>query len=172
MTADQNLIIEPLNNAHDRANFCCGTPSLDDYLRKQAKQDFKRRISRIFIATTPEAPKHILGYYTLSALSIQLSQLPDDQARRLPRHPLPAALIGRLAVSKKSQGHGIGKMLLMDAIKRTMGISDEIAIYAILVDAINEKAARFYRQYGFSSLSADNRRLYLPLKSVHKGSSA
>jgi ribosomal protein S18 acetylase RimI-like enzyme len=74
-------------------------------------------------------------------------------------------LIGRLAVSNTVQGQGIGKMLLVDAIKRTQSISDQIAIYAIVVDAINDKAIGFYEQFGFARLSDDSPRLFLPLKS-------
>ena len=165
MTDYQNLIIEPLNNSHNRPAFVCSVKSLDNYLKKQAKQDIKRRISRVFVVYTPESPSSIIGYYTLSTLSISLEQLPDNLARKLPKHPIPAALIGRLAVSQQAQGQGVGKMLLMDAIKRTIGVSDEIAIYAMVVDAIDEQAEHFYRQYGFSSLSSDSRRLFLPLKS-------
>ncbi len=165
MTGYHNLVIEPLSSTHSRPNFQCGVESLDNYLKKQAKQDVKRRISRVFIATTPESPSTVAGYYTLSTLSIELNQLPAEVARKLPRHPIPAALIGRLAVSEQAQGFGVGKMLLMDAIKRTLGISDEIAIYAMVVDAIDERAEHFYQQFGFSSLSSENRRLFLPLKS-------
>ena len=165
MIDHQDLVIEPLSSTHDRAGFSCDVESLDNYLRKQAKQDIKRRISRIFVATTPEYPATIVGYYTLSTLSIELNQLPEALARKLPRHPVPAALIGRLAVAQHAQGQGIGKMLLMDAIKRTLGVSDKIAIYAIVVDAIDAHAKNFYQQYGFSSLSSKSRRLYLPLKS-------
>jgi len=165
MIEDQDLVIEPLSSAHDRAGFSCDVDSLDNYLKKQAKQDIKRRISRVFVAIRPEYPATIVGYYTLSTLSIELSQLPEALARKLPRHPVPAALIGRLAVSQQAQGQGIGKMLLMDAIKRTLGVSDEIAIYAIVVDAIDVHAKSFYQQYGFSSLSSKSHRLYLPLKS-------
>ncbi len=165
MIDHQDLVIEPLSSTHDRAGFSCDVESLDNYLRKQAKQDIKRRISRVFVATTAEYPATIVGYYTLSTLSIELNQLPEALARKLPRHPVPAALIGRLAVAQHAQGQGVGKMLLMDAIKRTLGVSDEIAIYAIVVDAIDAHAKNFYQQYGFSSLSSKSRRLYLPLKS-------
>ena len=136
------------------------------YFKKQAKQDIKRRISRVFVAATPESPATVAGYYTLSTLSIELiTPLPEDVVRKLPRHPIPAALVGRLAVSLQAQGHGVGKMLLMDAIKRTLGVSDKIAIFAMVVDAIDEQAARFYQQFGLLSLCAENRRLFLPLKS-------
>lgn len=166
MTDHCDLVIEALHNGHDRAGFRCGETSLDDYIRKQARQDVKRRISRVFVATQPEQPTVIVGYYTLSALSIDLSQLPEDLARKLPRHPIPAALLGRLAVSYAAQGRGIGRILLADALKRTLAVSNEIAIHAMVVDAIDEGAQRFYERYGFTPLSTKARRLFLPLKSV------
>lgn len=165
MTEYQNLVIELLNNSHNRPGFQCGAASLDNYLKKQAKQDIKRRISRAFVAITPDSPATIVGYYTLSTLSIELNHLPEKLARKLPRHPIPAALIGRLAVSEQAQGYGVGKMLLMDAIKRTLGVSDEIAIYAVVVDAIDASAEHFYQQFGFSAMLSGNGRLFLPLKS-------
>jgi len=91
--------------------------------------------------------------------------LPEKPARKLPKHPIPAALIGRLAVNRNAQGCGIGKMLLVDAIKRTLSVSDQIAIYAMVVDAINDNAKGFYEQFGFVRLSDDSSRLFLPLKS-------
>ncbi|MGD8756347.1 MAG: GNAT family N-acetyltransferase, partial [Desulfobacterales bacterium] len=120
MTDSQNLVIAPLNPTHDRTGFECGVDALDRYLKRQAKQDSKRRIARVFVATKPDNPSSVIGYYTLSTLSIELNQLPEKLARKLPRHQVPAALIGRLAVSKAAQGQGIGKMLLADAIKRTL----------------------------------------------------
>lgn len=166
MTDSDDLVIEPLGAIHDRQRFTCGSELLDAYLKKLAKQDVKRRISRVFIATSPGSPRTIVGYYTLSTLSIELDDLPGDLARKLPKHPVPAALIGRLAVSEKAQGCGVGRMLLMDAIKRTLGISNEIAIYALVVDPIDERAKNFYQRYGFSPLSSTGHRLYLPLKSL------
>jgi len=113
MTNFRNLVIAPLNAAHDRAGFHW--------------QDIRRRISRIFVATLPDNPKEVMGYYSLSTLSIELSQLPEKLARKLPKQPVPVALIGRLAVSKNALGCGIGKMLLVDAIKRTLTVSDQIS---------------------------------------------
>ena len=166
MTDYSNLVIRPLDSDHDRPGFHCGVASLDDYIQKQARQDVKRRVSRVFVATTVEQPDSIVGYYTLSTLSIELSQLPQALARKLPRHPVPAALLGRLAVNQTAQGHGVGKILLVDAINRTLAVSDEIAIYAMVVNAIDERAQHFYEQFGFSLLSSGNQRLFLPLKSI------
>lgn len=166
MTDFQNLVIEPLNPKHGRAGFRCGVEALDRYFKKQAKQDIKRRISRVFVAIKPDNPKTVLGYYTLSTLSIELHQLPEKLVRKLPKHPVPAALIGRLAVNDAAQGQGVGRMLLADAIKRTLAVSDQIAIYAMVVNAIDENAKRFYEQFVFKRLSDDSPRLFLPLKSV------
>ena len=78
---------------------------------------------------------------------------------------MPAALIGRLAVNTSVHGQGVGGMLLVNAIKRTLAVSEEVAIYAMVVDAENDKTETFYRQYGFSRLAANDTRLFLPLKS-------
>lgn len=166
MTDFHNLVIEPLSASHDRAEFHCDVEELDRYITKQAGQDIKRRISRVFVATAQDTPARVIGYYSLSTLSIELTQLPENLARKLPKHPVPAALIGRLAVNKAAQGYGIGKMLLVDAIKRTLSVSDQIAIYAMIVDSINEKATAFYERFGFIRLSEDSPRLFLPLKSI------
>jgi predicted GNAT family N-acyltransferase len=160
------FIIEPLSPAHDRSGFKCGIDSLDNYIKRQANQDIKRQISRVYVAVNIEKPNKIMGYYTLSSLSIELNQLPEELLKKLPKHPIPAALIGRLAVDKSVHGNGIGKMLLADALKRILVISDEIAIYAVVVDAINDKAKGFYKQYGFQSLGEETPRLFLPLKTI------
>ena len=134
----------------------------------------KSKLSRISNAASvvfslqpsPDNPKAAIGYYTLSSLSIELNQLPEKLARKLLKHSVPAALIGRLAVGNAARGQGVGKMLLADAIKRTLVVSDQIAIYAMVVDAINDSAKGFYKQFGFTHLSDDSPRLFLPLKSI------
>ncbi len=163
MSAESGLIIEPLSRHHNRNAFCCGIESLDAYLRRQATQDVKRRISRVFIARYPEDPARIVGYYTLSSLSIDLPALPDQAAKKLPRHPIPAALTGWLAVDASARSKGIGKMLLSNTIRRTLAVSDDIAIYALVVDAINKDAESFYLRYGFSRLAYSSSWLFLPL---------
>lgn len=166
MTDKPDLVIEPLGQKHNRAAFSCGTEELNGYLQRQASQDIKRRIARVFIIRPKDDDQTVLGYYTLSALSIDLSSLPGDLAKKLPKHPVPAALIGRLAVSSESQGTGLGKLLLADAIKRTLAISDEIAVYAMVVDALNADAKAFYQGFGFINLREPTTRLFLPLKSL------
>ena len=136
------------------------------YLQKQARQDVKRHVSRVFIAAETDRPKKVVGYYTLSSLSIELNQMPEELSRKLPKHPIPAVLIGRLAVDQSAQGKGVGKMLLADAVKRVLVVSDEIAIYAIVVDAINHDAQKFYENFGFTLLSNDSHRMFLAIKSI------
>lgn len=162
----QDLIIEPLQADHDRTGFSCHVEALDRYIQKQAGQDIRRGVSRVFVAVRLDTPREIVGYYSLSALSIALNQLPENMARKLPRHPIPAALIGRLGVSKGAQGCGIGRMLLVDAIKRTLSVRDQIAIYAMVVDAMDATARAFYEQYGFKRLTDRSNRLFLPLHSL------
>lgn len=161
-----DLVIELLNKNHNRSSFHCGIESLDNYIKKQAKQDVKRRISQVFIATDLMNPEIIVGFYTLSSLSISLKDMPTKLSKKLPRHPIPAALIGRLAVRQNKQGTGIGRMLLTDAVKRTLKVSSDIAIYALVVDAINVQAELFYKQYGFTRLSINSSRLFLPLQNI------
>jgi len=161
-----HLIIEPLNTNHDRPGFCCGVEILDHYLQRLASQDVKRHISRVFIAAETDLPKKVIGYYTLSSLSIELNHLPEKLSQKLPEHPVPAVLIGRLAISQSAQGKGVGKMLLADAVKRVLAVSDEVAIYAMVVDAINRDAHRFYERFGFTRLSDNSRRLFLTMKSI------
>ena len=164
MSDNDALVIEALGKRHDRTGFSCGVPELDRYLARQAGQDIRRRIARVFVCT-PHGADRVLGFYTLSAVSIDLGALPERLARKLPRHPIPGALIGRLAVDRSAKGQGLGRMLLADAIKRSLSASEEIAIHAMIVDAKNDAAKAFYEGFGFISLRDDPMRLFLPLSS-------
>ena len=159
------LAIAPLGRRHDRAAFSSGVEALDTYLRTRAGQDVRRRVARVFVCCE-KGSDVILGYYTLSSLSIDLRSLPKDKARRLPRHPVPCALIGRLGVSEDAQGQGIGRLLLADAVKRSLAVGEEIAIHAVVVDAKDARAKRFYEAFGFASLVGQPDRLFLPLASL------
>ena len=162
MTGPDSLVTEPLGRRHDRAAFCCGLPGLDRYLAHQAGQDIRRRITRVFVCTVDQA-NAVLGFYTLSALSIDLASLPGGLSWKLPRHPVPCALIGWLAVDRSVQGHGLGRMLLADAVKRTVAAGKAVAMHALIVDAANEDAKRFYERFGFAPLADDPVRLFLAL---------
>lgn len=128
-------IIEPLSREHDRSSFSSGIQELDEYLQKRANQDKRRKIAAPFVLVHQDSPR-VLGYYTLSAFAIKLAELPSHLARRLPRYPMvPATLVRRLAVDQGCRGQGFGELLLMDALYRSWTHADEIATYAVVVDA-------------------------------------
>jgi ribosomal protein S18 acetylase RimI-like enzyme len=167
MAAAAAIVFAPLGPQHDRTAFACGEPALDDYLRRRAAQDVRRRISRAFVALDP-APGAIAGYYTLSAASFSRDRLPEAEAKRLPRYPIPAAIIGRLAVDQRYQGRGLGELMLADAIKRVVRASEALAVHALVVDAKNERAKAFYERYGFVAFADTPNRLYLPIDTILK----
>jgi predicted N-acetyltransferase YhbS len=136
---------------------------LDRYFRTQAGQDARKRVASCFVLTdTDPSP---LGFYTLAATSIALSDLPPALAKRLPRYPsMPATLLGRLAVDRRYHGQRLGERLLLDAFSRAL--RNEIATYAIVVDAKDDAAASFYAAYDFKPLSTGGRRLFLPMAEI------
>lgn len=161
------LQVQSLGPHHDRVGFSCGVESLDNYLKKQARQDIKKRVAAVFVLT-PDG-RTIGGYYTLSQFSIDLGVLPQETARRLPKYPIvPATLIGRLAVSTAFRGHGLGEILLMDALHRSLSLSKEIASAALIVDAKDDRAISFYRKYGFLELPNIPGRLFLPMATAEQ----
>jgi GNAT superfamily N-acetyltransferase len=163
VSVNEPLAIEPLASHHDRGSFSSGERALDAYLRHQTSQDVQRRVTQVFVAIG-ESPKTIAGYYTLSATSFARSELPPELSKRLPHYPVPAAVLGRLAVDQHHQGRGLGEGLLMDAARRVLRASAAVAIYAIVVDAKNEGAQVFYEQYGLRAFPTTSRRLFLPLE--------
>ena len=153
------MIFEPLSKQHDRSAFCSGEPALDDWFRKRAGQDDRRNVARVFVALDGEA---IAGFYSLGAFSLGLAALPVTLSTKLPRYDaIPAALIGRLARDERYRGERVGELLLFDAIHRALFAAKDLAIYAIVVDAKNERAAEFYRTYGFEPFPLDPERLFV-----------
>ena len=155
--------IEPLGARHDRKAFSCGVPVLDRYLHELASQDVKRRVSNCFVALDEAGA--IAGYYTFAAGSLPLSELTPDETKRLPRYPLlPAGLIGRLAVDARFRGRRLGGSLVMDAVLRATRADP--AIFAIVVDAKDEKAAQFYEHLGFRRFASRPTSLFTPIATV------
>jgi len=157
------LSINALNTGHLRKAFDCGEPSLNTYLHRYARQNIKNRINRVFIASPVDTDKTVVGYYTLSAGSIGADDLPLAQKRRLPNYPIPVALLGRLAVDKQYQGQRLGSILLADAVQRVEQASEVLAVYAIVVDALNPSVAEFYQSFGFMPFSGQPLKLFLPM---------
>jgi GNAT superfamily N-acetyltransferase len=164
--ATSALRIEPLSDRHDRESFASGVEPLDKYLRQQAGQDARRRVASCFVlvGNDERAP---IGYYTLAATGIALTELSEPLAKRLPRYPIvPAALMGRLAVDARHQRQGHGEFMLLDVFSRAL--RNEIASYAFVVDAKDEKATQFYRRYRFLPLIEGGRRLFVPVAEIAK----
>jgi GNAT superfamily N-acetyltransferase len=150
---------------HDREGFSCGNQRLDNYLRNRATQDVRKRVAVAFVLT-PDG-KTIAGYYTLSQYAVQLDLIPQEIARRFPKYPeIPATLIGRLARSTAFRGHGIGELLLLDALERILSSTEQVASAAVVVDAKDDEAKRFYLKYQFIELPGHPNRLFLPMGTV------
>ena len=153
--------IDSLASEHHRTAFNCGVPALDRYLCEQASQDVRRRATSCFVAID-NATNALAGYYTLSAGSAPLNELPAQLSKNLPRYSaVPVALLGRLAVDVHFQGRGLGAALLADAIIRAL--RSEIAVAAIVVTAKDDKAEKFYHHHHFLNFGSLSHRLILPI---------
>jgi ribosomal protein S18 acetylase RimI-like enzyme len=159
-------MIELLGKKHDRSSFDCGKELLNNYLKYQAGQDVKRRLSACFVLNDSVA-NYIQGYYTLANSSIPLGSFPEHIQKKLPKSYLaiPATLLCRLAVDKRDQGKGIGKILLIDALKRAYEATKVVASFAVVVDPIDEAAVHFYGKYDFITLP-DSGRMFIATMSL------
>lgn len=149
--------------AHDRDSFACGVAELDLYLRQLASQHHRDGISTTHVLLDDAQPRRILGYYTLAAAQVTLVELQPADRQRLPRHPVPAARLARLAVAHADQGRGLGAALLQDAVKRCLALRAELGVRLLIVDAKDERAQAFYDAFGFRAVAEAARTLYLPL---------
>ena len=159
--------IKALARHHDRSRFRCGSESLDRYIRRHASQDARRNVSRVFVAI-PDGLQEVAGFYTLSAGSVERQTLPEGVMKRLPRYPVPVALLGRLGVDRRWSGQGLGTELLTHALRRVHHASDTLAVYAVVVDAKNEHARAFYEHFGFILLPDSATRLFLPMSTFKR----
>jgi GNAT superfamily N-acetyltransferase len=165
-SASSLYTFQPLSD-HDRTTFSCGIPEFDRYLREQASQDARRKVAAPFVMI--DVSGSVLGYYTLSAYTIRLAELPVDLAKKLPRYPLlPATLLGRLAVSEKHRGQKLGRLLLMDALRRSLLNTVQIASVGVVAEAYNDSAREFYLHHEFTSMPEFPRKLFIAMKTIEK----
>jgi GNAT superfamily N-acetyltransferase len=156
-----------LEKRHVRSAFVCGQPLLDEWLKDRAGQFDRRDLSRTFVATRSDELV-VRGYYALSTHRVIYDALPAVEAKALPRLDVPVVLIGRLAVDRNFQGQGLGSMLLIDALRRAVHISEQVGMRAVEVDAIDDAARSFYLKFGFRPLLDDPRHLFLPVHLIRK----
>lgn len=158
--------IEPLGKQHDRAAFSCGNEQLDRYLHSRATQDRKRNIASPYVVVDRER-KQIIGYYTLSMSGVSLEQLPQGIAKKLPKYPIVGVtLIGRLAIASGYKGAGWGKLLLLDALYRSLLVSKTTASFAVVVDAIDDQAVGFYQRFEFQAFLDRPYRLFRTMANI------
>ncbi|MGH8324699.1 MAG: GNAT family N-acetyltransferase [Steroidobacteraceae bacterium] len=166
---DDGLLTWPivaLASAHDRRQFDCGADALNRYLKELATQDQRRRVAACFVIADPQT-NVVAGYYTLSAFTVGATDIPPDLARKLPKYgQIPCTLLGRLAVDRGWGGRGAGALLLVDALRRALLHAAEIASWAVIVDAKDEAAFRFYARHGFLPLPDTPCRQFLPMATI------
>jgi len=152
---------------HDREDFDCGVPALDEFLRRYARQSDERGLSRTYVATRP-GERAVSGYVTIRAGQVACSDLPEDVRRRLPRYPVPVLHIARLAVDTRARGSGLGEQLLVYALRKAADAAGELGIWGVEVIAKDDNARRFYERYGFKRLVDDDLHLDISLKTVRR----
>jgi len=154
------IILEPLGKQHDRSKFACGEAELDDWFRRRAGQDERRNIARVFVAV--DSDLGVVGFHSLSSFKLDVDDLSEEITRKLPRYDgIPAALIGRLARDIRVHGKGVGELLVADAVRRILSAAQSLAVFAIMVDAKDERAATFYERFGFRRFPLRPNRLFL-----------
>jgi GNAT superfamily N-acetyltransferase len=149
------LRIEPLDREkHNRAAFSCGVDRIDNFLKSTAAKQADQDLTKVYIAVEPPSDQ-ILGYYALCAHAIDVCSLPDSDRKRLPRYPtIPAIYLSIIAVDQGLQNRGLGTFLMADVLKRCVSAADQIGSHFIVLDAIDERAAKMYRRIGFHDLPA------------------
>jgi GNAT superfamily N-acetyltransferase len=151
---------EPLSPRHRTDAFDCGEPALDDWLRRRALPNQASGASRTFVVA--DTGGRVLGYYALAAGAVARASAGRQLRRNMP-DPLPVVVLARLAVDRTAQSQGIGAGLLQDAVKRALSVAGNAGVRAVLVHALNDEAAGFYRRYGFRPSAINPRVLLLPL---------
>ena len=150
----------------DRFQFDCGEPSLNDFLKKSARQNQNKNLSVTTAIIEGDKSNRIIGYHTLAIGTIERESLPLEEAKNLPRYPVPIVRIGRLAIDNSAKGQRLGEELLMDALIRCTRVHENVPVFAVVVDALSENAKAFYIKYGFIPFNDKPFSLFLPIETV------
>ncbi len=172
----ENVVIEPLDmDRHDRAAFSSGVEQVDNFLQKTAGKLLKGDTARVFVVVdTHQNPEEILGFYSINAHSVNYGDLPNRYRRyALPGGSIPAAFIGMMGVAQASQGHGIGGLLLADALKGAYLASHRVGTAVVMLDILDcgnpeavARRKRLYEGFCFQALSSKPLRMYIPMATV------
>jgi len=139
---------EPISKEHDRKAFDCGDPSMNDFLRRYARQSHESGAAKTFVAIDSADPKTILGFYSLAPGALTYADTPELARRGLARHDVPGFRLARLAIHLRWQGEGLGGQLLAAAARRCLRAAVEVGGVVLIIDAKNDRAARWYTSYG------------------------
>ena len=162
------MIIRPLEREDDRDRFRCGEPALDTFLRRHALSNHESGLSRIYVAVESRESRSVLGYYALSNTSVATDQLAAVVTERLPRYPIPAILIGKLATDERHHGRGLGRNLLRHALQTSLRVAELSAALGVLVDAKTPEVVGFYERFGFQVIPPmkSPQPMFLPLATL------
>jgi GNAT superfamily N-acetyltransferase len=160
-------IFQPISADLDRNAFDCGREELNRYLKQFACQNHERGIAKTFVALPDGASLTIAGFYATCASSVSFAAFPASE-KRLPRYPIPVMRIAQLAVDLRFQGMRLGEELLIEALERSILVHEVTGIYAVVVDALDETARKFYERYEFISLLDFPQSLFLPMSKIIK----
>jgi len=142
------LLVEPISGQHNRKLFDCGDDEVNRFLREQALQDHEKDMSRTMVLIDAETDQtRVIGYHTLAMRQVRQGDIPKDKPKI--KRSIPVVLLGQLGVDRAFQGRGLGELLLMDAQARVDEISRRTGIRAIMLDARNERLAKWYEQHDF-----------------------
>ena len=157
---------EPIGKQHDREAFDCGNEALNEYLRRYARKSHERGGAKTFLAIDDGDNETILGFYSLSPASVASARTPEMVRRGLARHEVPGFRLAHLAVDRTMQGHGLGGQLLLAAGRRCLLAAAEVGGVVLVIDAKNERVARWYAGYGAVPLLDAPLTLLLPLATI------
>lgn len=159
---------------HDRESFDCGEIEINDFLKTKALRHMKAGISRTMVLPSGEmnekGKRSICAFYTVTPSAVERETFSVQEAKRLPKYPVPVFLIAQLAVDRKLRGGGLGKVTLIKALEYLWNVNTFMRAYAVVVDCLTEKAQPFYEKYGFRSLGRfrGHERMFIPMKTVEK----
>jgi GNAT superfamily N-acetyltransferase len=154
---------EPIGRGHDRKSFDCGSPELNAYLDRYARQNHESGGAKTFVAVSPATPACVMGYYSISPGAVEFARVPAKLTKKLGRYDVPVFRLGRLAIDRSVQGRGLGGDLLLAAGERALAVAAEVGGIALAIDAKDERAAKWYERFGALVLLDDPLKLVLPL---------